>query len=347
MYIIFFYTNQFLREIIEIENIHHLYYIHGNNSWEKRNQLNKLYRKIQQTYFDRLETIYFDGQTINIYDLFNVCEMIPFTYECKCIIVKEWKLDKLSNNEMEILTEILLSIPNYCILIIVNIYTNIPDSKIKNIMKLIKEHGVVIHVSAPSVKQTRDFIIGQIIEYKSQISEKAIQKLINLYNNDWDTISMELSKLQAFCENRQITEEDIDLLTFKPLTDDKIFDIVKSLNNKKYADTLNILGSLLNNQEEPIAIIAALATNFIDLYRAKVAQQFGKTTENVLTSFDYKGKHFRVTNAFHNSGKYSIDQIRSILEILWDGDYQLKSSKIDKKIILETVMAKIIKNVSS
>ena len=126
-----------------------------------------------------------------------------------------------------------------------------------------------------------------------------------------------------------------------PTLEVKVFDLIKLINYRDKKKAYKLLLDLINNKEDPILILSVLSMHFLDLYRAKVAKLEKKSIEDVLSIFDYKGKEFRINKAFVESDKYTMNQIKNIINLLVDADYKLKSSGLQNMLILEELLIKI------
>lgn len=90
-----------------------------------------------------------------------------------------------------------------------------------------------------------------------------------------------------------------------------------------------------------MAILGALASGIIDIYRAKVASRQGKGVNEVLAAFDYKGREFRVRNAFREVSRCSTAFLRSAIQLLTETDQQLKSARISDQVLMEELLTKL------
>lgn len=321
-----------------------IYYITGNNQWLKREYLNQIINKANSEK-SSVEIYKFEGKSISISDFINICESVPLGCNFKCIVVKDWELDKIIENQLKILVNLFLDIPNFCNIIIANINITVANSKIKKLVDVIKKNGMIIDAILPSKADIINFIKSKAVQNNCDISNLNAKKLANYCNDDMNKISNEMEKLTSFCGKKEITAEDINLLTV-PTIEIKVFDMIKFINNNDKPKAFEILKNLLDNKEEPIIILSIIAMNFFDIYRAKVAKQNKKLPVDISKIFEYKGKDFRINKAFIESEKYTYLQIKNIIDILIEYDYNLKTSTINKEIILEELLSKlfIVKN---
>ena len=326
---------------INLEKIQPIYYISGNNSWLKQRCLNKIIKEINNQKA-KCEIYNFEGKNISINEVIDICESIPFGCDFKCIIIKDWELDKISDREMKVLIDIFSDIASFCSIIIVNMNISILKTKIKKLIDIIKKEGMLIEVTNPSPADIVDFIIFEIKKNNCDISKINAKKLMEYCSSDLNKISQEIDKLAAYCQDREIKLEDINLLVV-PSLEIRVFDMIKFINNKNKKAAIDMLKDLLENKEEPVAILSIMSMSFLDVYRAKIAKQNNKTPKEVIELFDYKGKEFRVNKAFLESEKYSFGQLKRIINLFIEADYKLKTSSLDKKTLLEETLIKLFK----
>lgn len=323
----------------DLNQVHKIYYINGSNEWLKQECLNQIIKTIEKIK-PNVDYYKFNGKDADIGDIIDICESIPLGCDFKCIIIKDWELDKLDKKTIKHLSEIFLELSDFCSVIIANINISIAKTKIKNFLDVVKKIGEIIEIPAQNQVDINNFIISNVRANNCNILNKNARLLSQYCNNDLGKISQEIEKLVAFCQFREITEDDIKLLVV-PTLEVKVFDLIKLINYRDKKKAYKLLLDLINNKEDPILILSVLSMHFLDLYRAKVAKLEKKSIEDVLSIFDYKGKEFRINKAFVESDKYTMNQIKNIINLLVDADYKLKSSGLQNMLILEELLIKI------
>ena len=74
----------------------------------------------------------------------------------------------------------------------------------------------------------------------------------------------------------------------------------------------------------------------------RVANESGKTIADVSADFKYGKRDFVLKKANANAKKYSTTVLRKVLDIILQTDIKLKSTRADSKILLETLITKIM-----
>ena len=95
-------------------------------------------------------------------------------------------------------------------------------------------------------------------------------------------------------------------------------------------------------REEPVNLLAALSSSFVDLYRAAVFIKAGIPCAQLSQYYNYKGREFRIKNAERDARKYHIPFARACIRILAQADVALKSSRTEPRMIIEEALVKIM-----
>jgi DNA polymerase-3 subunit delta len=125
-----------------------------------------------------------------------------------------------------------------------------------------------------------------------------------------------------------------------PKTEARVYDLGKMILAGNPQRAMEILHDLFYLREAPIAVLAALITGYVDLYRARAAKDTGVSAPEVVSRFGYKGREFRVNNAF--GARISLPALRRSLQLLAECDRAMKSSGADDQVLLERTVVALI-----
>ena len=109
-----------------------------------------------------------------------------------------------------------------------------------------------------------------------------------------------------------------------------------------YEKAYTLLDALFYQREEPIAILGALATSYVDMVRVRAALENGGTYGDAAQYGDYKGKDFRLKKAQQNVRGVPQQVLRESLHLLLEADMALKGSRLEPRIILDELIAKLL-----
>lgn len=92
-----------------------------------------------------------------------------------------------------------------------------------------------------------------------------------------------------------------------------------------------------------MAVLGVLISAYADLYRVKVADAAGEPAESLAADFAYKGREFRLRNAARDAARLSLPGPCGNAWTCWaEADMRLKSSRMDKRTVLEQAVAALI-----
>ncbi len=336
-------TENELKSQIKSCKLNNLYLLYGEEKYLISHYTNKLIDVALDGTINDFNFKKFKTSNMSVDSLEESIEVLPFLSSKKCIVVSDLELEKFSVTEIKKLKEIVSKIPETTILIISQ--SNIDastykSSKWNSFIKLVEKHGNAVNFKKLSRLSLEKQIINWAKKLTLNISQNSVEKLIEYCGDDLLNLRSELEKLSAFADNGEITEDDIELLVSKK-AEANVFDLTKAVSQNNYDRALKILHVLLEKKEEPVAILSLLASNYIDMYRVKVAKNSGVPTNKIAELFDYKRKEFRLTLASKACDNYSLKDLRKYISFLKEIDLKLKSSKDDNKILLEELLVKI------
>lgn len=336
-------TENELKSQIKSCKLNNLYLLYGEEKYLISHYTNKLIDVALDGTINDFNFKKFKASDMSVDSLEEFIEVLPFLSSKKCVVVSDLEIEKFNVTEIKKLKEIVSKIPETTVLIISqsNIEANTyKSSKWNSFIKLIEKHGNAVNLKKLSRLSLEKQIINWAKKLNLNISQNSIEKLIEYCGDDLLNLRSELEKLSAFVDNREITEDDIELLVSKK-AEANVFDLTKSVSQNNYDRALKILHVLLEKKEEPVAILSLLASNYIDMYRVKVAKNSGVPTNQIAELFDYKRKEFRLNLASKACDNYSVKDLRKYISFLKEIDLKLKSSKDDNKILLEELLVKI------
>ena len=267
---------------------------------------------------DLLSNIIDDANTISLFDsnkLIIVDNAFIFSRTTK-------KIDNI-----ELLEEYLQNSNKDTTIVFIDRQENI-DS-IKKIVKSIKNNGVIKEFNP--LKNINTTVKEMFNDYK--IDSSTLDYFINRVGSNLEIISSEIDKLKLYkLDNKTITKEDINDICTENINVD-IFKFVDDIINKNKKDAIKTYRELLKINEEPIKIIAILASKFRLMYQACTLTKKGLTEDKIS---EILGVHkYPVHLAIIAGYKYNQELILKYLNDLADLDIGIKTGSKDKDLALE------------
>ncbi len=98
------------------------------------------------------------------------------------------------------------------------------------------------------------------------------------------------------------------------------------------------LDTLFCQREEPINILYALSSAYVDAYRMRVADECSVSKETVAKDFAYKNRAFVLNRARTSVSRTSTEALRKSLDVLVETDEKLKSVSVNQRFLIEQLI---------
>jgi len=218
------------------------------------------------------------------------------------------------------------------ILVLVNPNTTVDSTK--KTTKLVKERGVIKELNNNNIYDTVKSLCG---EYK--IDKEAIQLLIDRVGHNLAIIDSELSKLKIYkIEDKRIKVDDVRELTSLTIDTD-IFKFIDHIIGRNKDAAMVIYEEMMKQGEEPVKIIALLASKFRLMYQATELTRSGYSQQDISSTL---GVHIYPVKLAISAGlKYDSTLLLEYMKELSDLDIKIKTGKINPILGLELFILKV------
>lgn len=336
-------TENELKAQIKERSFSNLYFLYGDEKYLIKHYTNILLKKIVPSDFADFNLHTYDGKNLNYDELYSAVEALPMFSGYSCIHIKDLPADSLNADATDKLTALISDIPDTTVILISNttLDVNMKSAKGKKMLALFEKYGSAVCFNHAGIQQLVKLIDKGAKDRNCVFGYSEANYLISLVGDDMTVILNELEKICAYKKEGAITKSDIDAVVVKNMQA-RAFDLAKALTSNNCDMAMSILDTLLYMREEPINILGAIITPYVDMYRAKVYTSGGVRAEDAAKDFNYRNKEFRLTNGARTASKYSVDQLRQFLDVLYEADTMLKSTSVDGRIVLEQTITKLL-----
>lgn len=270
-------------------------------------------------------------------------ETLPFMGERRVVIIKnpyflstEKRKEKLEHNVKRLEQYITEPAP-YTIVAIFAPYEKLDERK--KMTKALKKVATVVDMNEFSETEMVSWIKEVTHDEHVVIEEQAIEKLMVLTASNLMLIQNELKKLCTYVgAGGVITEELVRQLVARTL-EQNIFELMDLVIQKKRHDALQLLYDLLKTNEEPIKIVSLLTSQFRLLMQVKHLVQMGYSQPQIASTL--KVHPYRVKLANLKAKRFHEEELTLILKQLANADYEMKTGKMDKQLVLELFLMKL------
>ncbi|MEX2956880.1 DNA polymerase III subunit delta, partial [Staphylococcus pasteuri] len=149
----------------------------------------------------------------------------------------------------------------------------------------------------------------------------------------FNIISQELDKLMLFLGDRPtINKDDVNLIINRSL-EQNVFLLTEYIQKRQKNKAIQLVKDLINMKEEPIKLLALITSNYRLYYQCKILSQKGYSGQQIAKTVNVHP--YRVKLALGQVRHYQLEDLLNIINSCAETDYKLKSSYMDKQLILE------------
>ncbi|RAK22453.1 DNA polymerase III delta subunit [Anoxybacillus vitaminiphilus] len=270
-------------------------------------------------------------------------ETLPFFGDKKVVLVKnpyfltaEKGKEKIEHN-MKRLEQYIEEPSPFSVVIFTGLYEKLDERK--KMTKMLLKRAEVFAASPLNEQEIRQWIAEYLRASNVTIQEEAVDLLLQLAGTALTILTNELNKLALFVGyGGTITEETVRLLVPRSL-EQNVFVLIEKVVQRKLHEAFRTFYDLLQNNEEPIKILALLANQFRLIYHAKGLAAKGYGQQQIASLL--KVHPFRVKMALEQAKLFSLEELMRIINDLAEADYQMKAGLMDKRLVVELFLMKL------
>ena len=338
-------SEQEFKQHLKSDDMARVYVLYGEETYLTSHYAEQLIRKAGGRAGDPLAEFNFqkfDGQECSFDAIEEAAEALPLMADRKCVVVND--CDVVSAAVFDRALALVSDPPEETVLIFVMISLfsdGKKAAKFKQFLDAVSKSGICVEFPRKSNEEIVKLLCTGAGRRGCLMKPDIARRLVEQCGNDLNLLLNELDKLCAVAGNNEITAIILDQVAIKNLNA-QAYELSNAILQQHYEKAYRILHRLFACRAEPVVILGALSSAYADLYRAKVASAGGVQAETLVEEFDYKSKVFRLRYAARDCTRLSLESLRESLDILAQADRRLKSTSIDKKVVLEETAAKLI-----
>lgn len=318
-----------------------VYLMIGDESYLKQNYTNLIVEKNIDPAFESFNFERFEGKGLDIRDVYEKAMLMPMMSDKRCIVVDDFRLDGLDENEALRFEQVISDLPETTVLIFRQ--DSVPFSKKsgKKVLSVIEKFGAVCELNKRKGQDLIKPLVSAARKMGCELSPAMAQYLATSVGDDFNMLVNELHKVCGYAREGEITKEHIDAVAVKTL-DAKVHFLTNALLQKNFDKAYAVLDSLIRMKTECEYILGAIIGTYVDMYRVKVALSNGANPMDIMNFYSYKKREFVLTNAIRDSKRLDLAQIRKCLEALTEADMKLKTGRDSGVLVIEQVMVKLL-----
>lgn len=331
-----------LARIIKSGELSGAYYIYGTDLYKTETFGRAVCRAAVKKEDEACNLHRFGGRDFDAEGVCNACESYPVFAPKLCVAVRDLDIEEeskqhkdrktLTAQRLKALYDTVTDLPETTVLVFYTANIDVcggkryPSPKNKKLIDLVAKHGTVCEINAGTRNENIKSVCSRVSKQGAAIEMQAAALLVDSCGSDIYTLMNETDKLCAYAGSGVITEDMVDMLT-PDITGAKIYNLTDAIAAGNVSRALSIFEKLISDPENtPILLLYSITNSIIDLYRARLAIDSGKSVSDTVRDFNVqRNLEFRIKNAFSAVRKMSIRKLRKCLCILSDADMDFKS----------------------
>ncbi len=336
-------TEEVFRKHLKSGTFSRVYVIYGAESALVARYASQLEQKAAPTQFPDFNLHHLSGD-VGADAIAEAVEALPMMDTRSCVVVYNYDPDAANAAETKKMAQLLGELPDYCTLIFrmasVTMNPKKP-AKWKAFLKAAGAAGDVLELPQRSESELVRYITAYAQKNGCAMDAAAARLLIAQCGRDWALLQNELDKLCAWTDGGPIDRAAIEAVACV-MPETAAYKRAAALVSGAFDDAYRQLDTLLFQREEPVMLLGAIASAYVDLYRARAAADSGESAMALGPVFDYGRMEFKLRNAARDCQRYTLAQLRRCLDALADADAALKGSRTPSRGVLEKMMAELM-----
>ena len=270
-------------------------------------------------------------------------DTLPVMSEKTCVILRDYPLSAPSDAEWKVLLSRMAKPNESAVLIFAWADEEMGKSKrAKELIDAVKAVGCVVEFARKTERELAEIAARRAAKNLIVLPPAVANRLVERCGTDLENLLTEVDKLCAYVGEGTASAADVDAVTTRTI-EASAFALASAICTGRRDEAMAIADDLFALRTEPVMILGALSSVFLDIYRVKLGQASGMRTERLAEELGYGRAAFKLRNAATNGRRMSEEDARAALEILRQADLSLKSTSADGRIVLERAIVGLMK----
>ena len=318
-----------IQEDIKTGDFKCVYLLYGEEAYLKQQYRQKLLEALVGQE-DTMNTAFYEGKNINIKEIIDLAETMPFLAERRVIVLQNTGVFK--NKCDELADYISDGVPDYLCMIFVEEEVD----KRSRMFKAVKKAGRIGEFSVQDIKTLTKWVLGRMGKEKKKITQQDMELFLTMTGTDMSRITTELEKLLSYTIGREvITREDILAVCSAQITN-KIFEMVRAVTDKQQEKALQLYYDLLALKEPPMRILFLIARQFNQLLQTREMLADGLGQSELGSKLGLPP--FAVKNTVNCARRYTVEELRKAVEDCMGYEEAVKTGKLEDRLSVELLI---------
>ena len=292
----------------------------------------------------------FDGAALELHELADAVDAVPFLSERTLLEVRGYDTNKLSEKDSKRFVALLEDLPDYCTLVFVMDAAFSLDGRLKA-SKALQNLGRVLVFRGQDGTALVKWVAMRFGAVGKRITVADAEYLIMITGGLMNRMIPEIEKLSAFSKDEVITRAEIDALVEK-VPDAVVYEMLDLIAERRGDAAMQKLSELLsdkniaktqNNEKGkdkssdrnsvPISLLAAVGSQMRRLYAAKCAQAERLSSADLMAICGLQYE-FIARKLLQSARGFSLPQLEHAVQLCAETDFAMKRTNADGAVLL-------------
>lgn len=320
---------QRLNEDMKSGQLKRVYLLYGEEAYLRKQYKDRLKSAIIGD--DTMNFHYYEGKNISIGEIVDLAETLPFFAERRLIILENSGFFKSGGEQ---LAEYLANQAETTYFV----FAETEVDKRSKLYKTVQSKGSAVEFGEQDESTLKRWVLGMMKKEGKNISQNALNYLLEKTGTDMENIRKETEKLFCYCMEKDVIEiADIEEICTKRLSS-HIFDMVSAIADKKQKQALELYYELLALKEPPMRILFLIARQFNLLMQVKELHKKGFQNKAIGEKVGLPG--FIAGKYVTQASRFSKEDLRAAVEACVEAEEAIKTGKMNDNMSVELLIIK-------
>ena len=293
-----------LNEDLKTGKLKQAYLLYGEENYLKRQYKERITKALLGE-DDTMNYAYYEGKGINLKEVIDLAETLPFFAERRLIVFENTGLFKSAGAD---LADYIKDLPETTCFLFIETEVD----KRSKLFKAVKAKGSVVEMNFQDEATLKRWTAGCIQREGKKITERDVIYFLEKVGTDMENITKELEKIFCYTLGRDvIAREDIDAVCVTQISN-HIFEMVNAVAEKKQKKALDLYYELLALKEPPMRILFLMMRQYRNLFQVKGLMKKGYNRKEIASK---AGLHPFAAGKYMDQAKvFKTSELREILE---------------------------------
>lgn len=318
---------QVIKEHIKKKQYKPVYLLYGTEDYLKRLYKEKL-KDAMLDGSDSMNYTYFEGKGIDLNQVMEISETLPFFFERRLVIIENSDLFKSANN----FGDYVKRMPETTHIVFVEKEID----KRNKLYKIVKEKGTISEMNGMNEKNLILWMVSILNHNNKKATQNTLLYLLNKVGADMDLLVQELEKLICYVGEKEVIETyDMDAICTNQITG-KIFQMIEAIGLKKQVQALQLYRDLLTLREKPMSILYLITRHFNLLWQIKELEKEGYPTSDI--SQKTKVPPFAVKKYISQANSFTTQALKNMIGVCIETEEQVKTGRMSDQMGVELLI---------